>query len=200
MTQLKDRLKIARKAARRTQAEVADGVGIKQPTYNQLETGKSQGSKHLVQIADFLGVSATWLATGKGNMSDQAVEDIRLANVHNLLRSHGESAIKHALREIGDPELILEGQISIGSRSARTLEAILELPRGSLNRPGICTESEPPDYLGDFEPAGPEHDVAASHDFIELVKLIKEKIEDGSLDHEHAELLKHNIRVMTRKK
>ncbi|WP_346839806.1 helix-turn-helix transcriptional regulator [Microbulbifer sp. SAOS-129_SWC] len=68
MIELKDRLLTARRAADKTQAEVADAVGMAQPSYSDLEAGKAQGSKFLVQIADYLGVSAVWLASGRGAM------------------------------------------------------------------------------------------------------------------------------------
>ena len=41
MNDLKDRLKKARKAANKTQAQVAEAVGMKQPSYHQLESGKA---------------------------------------------------------------------------------------------------------------------------------------------------------------
>lgn len=70
--ELKDRLKYARKEATKTQAQVADAVGIAQPTYQQLESGKSQASAFLPQIASYLGVDALWLATGAGAMKPAA--------------------------------------------------------------------------------------------------------------------------------
>ncbi|MBN8431828.1 helix-turn-helix transcriptional regulator [Microbulbifer salipaludis] len=73
MQELKDRLLTARQLAGLTQQEVADAVGITQPSYALVESGKSYGSKHLVKIALALGVTATWLATGEGEMKDQLV-------------------------------------------------------------------------------------------------------------------------------
>jgi SOS-response transcriptional repressor LexA len=63
---LKDRIKLARKEAKLTQDEVARAIQITQPTYSELETGKSLGSKHLAEIAHLFGVNALWLASGKG--------------------------------------------------------------------------------------------------------------------------------------
>ena len=62
---LQTRLKIARKKAGLTQAEVAARVGITQPTYSELERGESLGSKHLPSIAKVLNVSVYWLELGK---------------------------------------------------------------------------------------------------------------------------------------
>ncbi len=64
--ELKDRLKQARKEAKKTQQEVADIAGMTQPSYSELERGESQGSKHLALIANYLGVSALWLTSGEG--------------------------------------------------------------------------------------------------------------------------------------
>lgn len=63
---LQSRLKAARIEAGLTQGKVAQSVGISQPTYSDLETGNSQSSTLLPQIAFVLGVRPYWLATGKG--------------------------------------------------------------------------------------------------------------------------------------
>lgn len=63
---LQNRLIEARKAAGISQEDVAKQVGMRQPSYSELESGKSAGSKLLPQIAFVLGVRPYWLATGKG--------------------------------------------------------------------------------------------------------------------------------------
>lgn len=55
---LKDRLKLARKNAKKSQADVADAINITQSAYSQLETGRVDSSSHLPSIAKFLGVDA----------------------------------------------------------------------------------------------------------------------------------------------
>lgn len=67
--ELKDRLKSARKQKNKTQVEVAKAVGITQPTYSELERGQVRSSGKIVEIAQFLGVSPHWLATGQGEMT-----------------------------------------------------------------------------------------------------------------------------------
>lgn len=62
---LKDRLKQARKAAGKTQLQVAEAVRMRQSSYSELETGKSNASTLLPSIANVLGVDAFWLQTGK---------------------------------------------------------------------------------------------------------------------------------------
>lgn len=49
-----------------TQRELAEKVGIKQPTLSELENGDSAGSAYLPLIAAALGVNALWLQSGKG--------------------------------------------------------------------------------------------------------------------------------------
>lgn len=71
---LQERLKQARKAANKTQGEVADAVGMKQPTYQALEAGKNAKSAFLPQIARFLNVDVHWLQTGV--TSDDKVSNI----------------------------------------------------------------------------------------------------------------------------
>jgi len=61
---LKDRLKTARKNAKKSQLDVAEKIGITQSAYSQLETGRVDSSSHLAAIAKYLGVDAYWLQTG----------------------------------------------------------------------------------------------------------------------------------------
>lgn len=66
--ELKDRLKEARKHARLTQAQLAEAVGISQPSITDLERGKSQKTGYIAQIAKACSVDPLWLATGRGQM------------------------------------------------------------------------------------------------------------------------------------
>ncbi|MDR6542937.1 SOS-response transcriptional repressor LexA [Acinetobacter bereziniae] len=63
--ELKDRLKFARKNAKKSQKDVAEYVGITQPTLSQLESGLISSSTYLPAIAKFLNVDAYWLQTGE---------------------------------------------------------------------------------------------------------------------------------------
>ncbi|EPX3860867.1 LexA family protein [Acinetobacter baumannii] len=67
--ELKDRLKQARKIAKKSQKEVAAAVGITQPTLSQLESGLVNSSTYLPSIAKYLNVDAYWLQTGLGSPS-----------------------------------------------------------------------------------------------------------------------------------
>lgn len=68
MTNLADRLKIARLHAGLSQGELARKAGVKQPVISQLETGKNAGSTYVVSIAEACGISAEWLVNGRGGM------------------------------------------------------------------------------------------------------------------------------------
>lgn len=65
---LSQRIKTARRHASLTQSQLAEKVGIAQTAISQLESGKTQRSTYLFQIAEACGVSATWLVSGVGGM------------------------------------------------------------------------------------------------------------------------------------
>lgn len=68
---LKDRLKAAMDGPPRVkQKDLAKAVGVSAPTVNDWLSGKSQSirGQFLVRVAKELGVSADWLATGRGEM------------------------------------------------------------------------------------------------------------------------------------
>lgn len=73
---IQSRLKEARIAAGLTQAQLAELVGMRQPTYSQLERGLSKSSTLLPQIAFVLGVQPHWLATGDGPRDEASLLDI----------------------------------------------------------------------------------------------------------------------------
>jgi transcriptional regulator with XRE-family HTH domain len=63
---LQKRLKSAREEAGLSQAALAKKVGMKQPSYSELETKEDAGSKNLLEIADALGVRLRWLKYNEG--------------------------------------------------------------------------------------------------------------------------------------
>ncbi|MDV8155230.1 XRE family transcriptional regulator [Acinetobacter bereziniae] len=87
MKTLADRLKEARIKADKTQGEVADAAGIKQPTYQALEAGKTKKSAYLPEIAKFLNVDVEWLKTGEGsastvqNKSDKTLDNVKYEGI-----------------------------------------------------------------------------------------------------------------------
>lgn len=79
-----DRLKKARKQSGINQHELAQRVGVKQTSISDLERGKSKSTSFVTQIAHELGVSAMWLATGKGEMMESATQEKRAAYNGNI--------------------------------------------------------------------------------------------------------------------
>lgn len=69
MTEFGKRLKQARKHRRMTQMQLADGIGVVQSTIGAAER-YGEGSRFTTQMAAFLRVNPTWLATGQGGMLD----------------------------------------------------------------------------------------------------------------------------------
>lgn len=72
MYTLADRLKWARARAGLSQEELGAKAGVSQSTIGNLEAGTRNSARRLPQIADTLGVSALWLAEGKGRPTSDA--------------------------------------------------------------------------------------------------------------------------------
>lgn len=66
MYTLAERLKWARSQAGLSQEQLGDRAGVSQSTIGNLEAGTRNSARRLPQIASVLGVSALWLAEGKG--------------------------------------------------------------------------------------------------------------------------------------
>ena len=67
--EFKDRLKIARKNAKMTQAQLAKAVETSQGSISDLESGRNKSTTNLMQIANVLKVNPNWLSTGQGEMT-----------------------------------------------------------------------------------------------------------------------------------
>ncbi len=65
---LSDRLKLAIEKAGISQAELARQIGVKQQAIQYLCSSKTKKSRFTFQIAEALNISATWLASGVGQM------------------------------------------------------------------------------------------------------------------------------------
>ncbi|MDC6130800.1 helix-turn-helix domain-containing protein [Burkholderia gladioli] len=66
MYTLADRLKWARARSGLSQEQLGDKAGVSQSTIGNLEAGTRSSARRLPQIADALGVTALWLAEGRG--------------------------------------------------------------------------------------------------------------------------------------
>ncbi|WP_197023756.1 helix-turn-helix domain-containing protein [Microbulbifer sp. HZ11] len=195
MLELKDRLKAARVAAKKTQREVVAEVGITQPALSDLERGKSYSSRHLIQLAQYLEVSPTWLATGKGAMFEDGPADNRIRNIDTLLTQVGPEKLADAASGIIDFERLLDGTAIISARVARKLESRLQLETGWLE----VDHSQP----GTSEPRtqyGARQDHTLPEEVQELINVIRERARNGSLTAEHANVLRSSLELMTGQK
>lgn len=96
--ELKDRIKQARKLAKLTQKDLADQIGITQPSLSELETGKSQSTSYIASIARACGVDPFWLETGSNkmtsdNLAHQVREDKAVYRIHHNEREETNPAL-----------------------------------------------------------------------------------------------------------
>lgn len=65
-TTVHQRIQKARERASLTQAELAAALGAQQPRVSRWERNERPRPQRVRQIAEVLGVSVAWLATGEG--------------------------------------------------------------------------------------------------------------------------------------
>jgi len=120
---LKDQLRMARKAAGKTQQEVADYLHVNYSTYSCYETGKrTPDALKIRKIAAFLGVTGDFLLeTGfeaaivekkheKNTILCEAADEIRLIRYYRSLNDSGKSAALSAVEGLSrNPALAEEG-------------------------------------------------------------------------------------------
>lgn len=93
MEDIGERLKKARKIRGISQAELARGAGLSQPTVANIESGRNAGSKHLPQIAAFLRVPYKWLHSGQGDINESPATSVDTAVRMIPLRSLQDLAV-----------------------------------------------------------------------------------------------------------
>lgn len=76
-----DRLNAAMEFAGVSQGKLAAIIGVSQPAIQKMTSGKTRGSKKILEIASALGVRAEWLADG----SDPMREDMSQPKGHDLM-------------------------------------------------------------------------------------------------------------------
>lgn len=84
MNTLPDRLKFAREQLNLSQQQVADAVGMKQPSYYQLEAGKSKRSRFINDIARVLKTNADWLMYGEGDNAPKPSHDELMQKIREI--------------------------------------------------------------------------------------------------------------------
>lgn len=68
MKTFSERLIAAMTEAGLSQGQLAEAVGISQPAIQKMTSGKTNGSRKMVELAGALGVKPEWLSTGEGPM------------------------------------------------------------------------------------------------------------------------------------
>ncbi|WP_322070953.1 XRE family transcriptional regulator [Paraburkholderia bannensis] len=93
MRTLADRLKSSREDAGLSQTLLARRAGVSQSTVANIESGRNQSSKHLLPIAEALGVRIEWLTTGKSPKSASAAVDVAPAERYKLAEDKGNVSV-----------------------------------------------------------------------------------------------------------
>lgn len=84
-----ERLNAAMSAAGVSQGQLAERVGVSQPAIQKMTSGKTSGSRKMVEIAHALGVRPEWLSAGSGEMrndGNQAVPAYSIAVDNDVFR------------------------------------------------------------------------------------------------------------------
>ena len=71
------RLRTARLLIGLSQAQVAEKIGVSQTSIQHLESGRNQNSRHLVMLAEAVGVRPEWLMSGRHPMLKDAPDTPR---------------------------------------------------------------------------------------------------------------------------
>lgn len=79
MNTFSERLMAAMTAAGLSQAQLAERVGISQPAIQKMTSGKTSGSRKMVELARALGVRPEWLSSGGGAMSEDGQKPVAVA-------------------------------------------------------------------------------------------------------------------------
>lgn len=108
LTSLGHRIQSSRKAARMTQQELGDRVGVGKSSVSQWESGfvKELSGTNLVKTAQALGVDPIWLATGKGEKFTQNSKDPLHERINNAL-DHIKRSIDASERALSEDEIRL---------------------------------------------------------------------------------------------
>lgn len=110
---LKDRLKAAMEGPPRVrQNALAKAVGVAAPTVNDWLSGKSQTirGQYLVRVAKELGVSADWLATGRGQMRPSRQTHAEPGNEREFFAPHSPAPSQFGRP---DPDILVSAGVAL---------------------------------------------------------------------------------------
>ena len=92
---MKERIKMLRKALDLTQQEFANRIGIKRNSYANYETGRNTPiDAIIVSICREFNVNEEWLRSGTGEMF-KSDRDTAIVRLENLLASEPDDSFKH---------------------------------------------------------------------------------------------------------
>lgn len=96
---MNERIKELRKALGLTQQKFADGLGVKQNTIAQYESGRNAPIDAVISlICKTYGVSETWLRTGEGEMFLPVDDDDELAQVMAEIKLSSDELIRTIIK------------------------------------------------------------------------------------------------------
>ncbi|MCF7537566.1 XRE family transcriptional regulator [Pseudomonas petrae] len=128
---LSERVKLARSHAGLTQSDLAQRVGIAQTAISQLESGKTQRSTYLFDIAKACGISSMWLVSGIGGMlygEGQAVDE----NIEREYREGYQEGLASARRQrdedLGPGDVVAIEPISVWDDDTPVDDDEVEIP------------------------------------------------------------------------
>lgn len=122
------RIRLARRIAGQSQAEMAECIGVGRSAIANWECGRAHPSTmHLAQLARATGISFEWLATGKGTMrtSEELQQPAPTLN-------HEEDTLLHAFRTASRKrqQQILYIALSLSTTAASALADLLAINGG----------------------------------------------------------------------
>lgn len=136
MNTLPDRLKFAREQLNLSQQQVADAVGMKQPSYYQLEAGKSKRSRFISDIARVLETNVDWLMYGEGDNAPKPSRDDLMQKIRDI--ENGGLSFDHPTPE---------GTVGVSMASQSTMVPILSwVAAGSWSNVEAVTFSDAVGY------------------------------------------------------
>ena len=93
-----ERIRQARIAAKMSQAELGEKVGYTKNYINLIENNKRNPSALLLEkFAEILGVNASWLASGEGEMKPTVTRETELGNYVKEMLSDSPDSFRTAL-------------------------------------------------------------------------------------------------------
>jgi SOS-response transcriptional repressor LexA len=143
MNNFGDRVRLRRDQLGMSQDDLGRAAGISQSTVAQIERGRNQGTKHILNLGKALKVRAEWLQTGRGEMlqvADGEENDAASTGVNaGLITELGEPS-RHTMGEKKSPAYGNIERIADGRR---------EIPLISYVQASMMTEAVDPFSLGE---------------------------------------------------